>query len=200
MIRLYLETFQADELLPDRATEQMRRRAQIQGVVAVGNQLREHFRLRNLRKSGSFGQPSGYWGDVSNAVAVDSNPTLFAEISIAHPGVAMHRYGGIINAKPGKALAIPLRPENKGKWPSERFPTKGDAFVLRKKSGERAFLATREDDGALRLQYLLTKSVTMRADETVLPSTAEQRETAEAAAAVAVDRFLAREGLNYETR
>lgn len=191
MITFLIEPEEIGKLLPPEQTEAIRLRVQRQATVGVGVLLRDHFRRRNQEKSGKWGAPSGYWGDVASDVAVEPDATLGGSIRIAHPGVSLHYYGGIVLAKPGKSLAIPLRPENKGKWPSERFPTKGDAFVLRKKSGERAFLATRGEDGALRLQYLLVKSVRMKADRSVLPSKADQNIAAGEAAAAALERFTA---------
>ena len=189
MITFVISPEQLGQLLPPEQTEAIRLRVQKQATVGVGVLLRDHFRRRNQEKSGKWGAPSGYWGDVSQDVAVDSDNAAGGSLRIAHPGVALHYYGGIVLAKPGKSLAIPLRPENKGKWPSERFPTKGDAFVLRRKASGKAFLATREDDGALRLQYLLVKSVRMRADPSVFPSLSEQNTAAAEGAAAALERF-----------
>ena len=119
---------------------------------------------------------------------MDSDNAAGGSLRIAHPGVALHYYGGIVLAKPGKSLAIPLRPENKGKWPSERFPTKGDAFVLRRKASGKAFWRRGKMTEPLRLQYLLVKSVRMRADPSVFPSPEQNTAAAEGAAA-ALERF-----------
>ena len=189
MITFLIESEQMGKLLPPEQTEAIRQRVQKQATVSVGVLLSDHFRKRNLDRSGKWGAPSGYWGDVSQDVAVDSDNAAGGSLRIAHPGVALHYYGGIVLAKPGKAIAIPLRPENKGKWPSERFPTKGDAFILRRKASGKAFLATREDDGALRLQYLLVKSFRMKADPSVLPSESEQNTAAYDGATAALERF-----------
>jgi len=108
---------------------------------------------------------SNYWSKAAEATTHESDAAS-ARVIIHHPGVGWHRYGGTIFAKPGKALAIPLKAAVKGMWPSEAFPNKGDAFIYRKNG--HVFLAAREGK-ALRIFYLLLKSVSKTADSTVLP-------------------------------
>jgi hypothetical protein len=118
---------------------------------------------------------SNYWSKAAEATTHESDATS-ARVIIRHPGVGWHRYGGTIRAKPGKALAIPLQSAVKGMWPSEAFPNKGDAFIYRSKKGH-VFLAAREGK-ALRIFYLLLKSVSKSADSTVLPDSATIASTA----------------------
>ena len=117
-------------------------------------------------------------------------------VVVRKEGVAWHRYGGTISAKPGKALAIPQRDEVYGVWPSEQFPNRGDAFVWRRNG--KAFLVARKDKGVksgnrtLRILYLLLKSVSKGADTTVLPPSGDMQQTAAGAVAALVRRALAR--------
>lgn len=113
---------------------------------------------------------SNYWSNAAEATSGESDADS-ARIVIRHPGVGWHRFGGTIYAKPGKAMAIPLRDAVAGMWPSEFFQGHpGAAFVWRK--GGHAFLAMR-DGAALRILYLLVKSVSKSEDPSVLPSPAE---------------------------
>ena len=133
-------------------------------AASVSKLVRSWLLARNGRSS-----TSNYWSRAAEATTHESDASS-ARVIIRHPGVGWHRYGGTINAKPGKALAIPLKAAVKGIWPSEKFPNKGDAFIYRKNG--KAFLAAREG-GALRIFYLLVKSVSKTADRSVLPDETE---------------------------
>lgn len=141
-------------------------------AFSVANLVRNHLLSRNAKSS-----RSNYWSNAAEATTSEADSDS-ARVTIRHPGIAWHRFGGTITAKPGKALAIPLRDTEAGVWPSERFPNKGDAFVWRK--GGKAFLATR-DGKALRILYILLKSVSKSADPSVLPTDAQIRDDASAA-------------------
>jgi hypothetical protein len=134
--------------------------------------VRNHLLARN-----SLSVRSNYWSQAAEATTSEFDASS-ATVRIRHPGIAWHRFGGTITARPGKALAIPLRDTEAGVWPSERFPNKGDAFVWRK--GGKAFLATR-DGNALRILYILLKSVSKTADPSVLPTDDQIRDNASAA-------------------
>lgn len=155
--------------------------------LAAASFLSDHFRARNSAKAGSWGAPSNYWAAVSEAVVPGEPADGQAAVTIKHPGVAWHLFGGTIHAKPGKALAIPMRPENKGVWPSEKFRTRGEAFVWSAKSkgeadGERGAFLARTVNGKLQLEYRLLKKVSKLPDSTVLPAEGELSEVCAAAA------------------
>ena len=153
---------------------------------AVAVQVRSWFIARNDAKSKHTS--SQYWAQAAEAVSAEADADS-GRVVVRHPGTAWHRYGGTISAKPGKALAIPLRDEVYGVWPSEFFKSRDDAFVWRSPKGQ-AFLVAAKDKGVksgkrtLRILYLLLKSVSKGADTTVLPSEAEQVEAASAAVRV----------------
>ena len=135
--------------------------------------IRGHLLARNGRSV-----RSNYWGKAAEAVYQEADATS-GRVIIRHPGIAWHRHGGTIKAKPGKALAIPLRDSVHGMRAKERFPNKGDAFVWRHKN--RAYLAARVGK-AMRIFYVLLKSVSKGPDASVLPS--DQSLSAAANAAV----------------
>ena len=152
-----------------------------QAGVAVAALVRAHLRDRNSAvKRESGWEPSNYWAMAAESV-YSTEDTDGATVHIPWAGVAWHRYGGEIKPRNAKALAIPLRPENKGVYPSKKFPNKGDAFVWRgknaKSGNDAAFLATSEN-GELTLHYILLKAVSKDPDPTVLPSDSDILSTA----------------------
>ncbi len=155
-------------------------------AAAVGKQVRAWLIARNSARSKHA--TSNYWSHAAEATSAESDARS-GRVLIRHPGVYWHRYGGTIAAKPGKAMAIPLRDSVYGVCPSERFPNRGNAFIWRRKG--KAFLAAR-DGNALRLFYLLVKSVSKAADPTVLPPDSAMAATARAAMYQLVRLALAR--------
>lgn len=150
---------------------------------AVGKLLRGWFLRRNGRSP-----TSNYWSEAAESVYSESDAAS-GRVIVPKEGVAWHRYGGTIRAKPGKALAIPLKAAVKGMRPSERFPSKGDAFIYRRRG--KAFLAAREGK-TLRIFYLLVKSVSKSADRSVLPDEASIHNTASASIRALIRLQLAR--------
>ena len=146
-------------------------------AASVSKLLRAWFITRNSRSS-----RSNYWSHAGESVRHESDATS-GTVTVGQPGVGWHRYGGTIRAKPGKALAIPLRAALKGINPSEKFTKKDDAFIWRRHG--KAFLASREGN-TLRIHYILLKSVSKRADPTVLPADA----TIGATAATSIRRLI----------
>jgi hypothetical protein len=146
------------------------------GVVA--SLVSNWFISRNTRSI-----TSNYWSKAAGSTTHESDATS-ARVIIHKEGVGWHRYGGTIRAKPGKALAIPLKAAVKSMKASEKFPNKGDAFIYRRNG--KAFLAAREGN-ALRIFYLLLKSVSKSADPTVLPDSSLIASTA----ASSIRSFLA---------
>lgn len=138
---------------------------------AVAGQVRSWFIARNAAKSKHTG--SQYWAQAAEAISAEADADS-GRVVVRKEGVAWHRYGGTISAKPGKALAIPLRDEVYGVRPSEQFPSRADAFVWHSPKGK-AFLVARQDKGVksgkrtLRILYLLLKAVSKGPDPTVLP-------------------------------
>ena len=149
---------------------------------AVAVQVRAWLAARNRARSRHV--ESQYWAHAAESVSARGLPDA-ALVVIRHPGVAWHLHGGTIRARPGKALAIPLRDAVYGMRPSELFTSRADAFVYRRRG--RAYLAARPDKGVkagnrtLRILYLLLKSVSKPADPSVLPPRDAMAATASAA-------------------
>jgi len=156
-----------------RGTLQARKAIHNAAATAASVLIRRHLLSRNSRSG-----RSNYWSSAMEATTAESDLES-ARVIIRHPGIAWHRWGGTINAKPGKALAIPLRDELHGINAKEYLTGKTGAFVYRSKN-HKAFLAIR-DGKALRILYLLLKSVSKSEDPSVLPADAEISATASAA-------------------
>ncbi len=85
-----------------------------------------------------------------------------------HYGIALRYYGGTIRAKNAGALTIPVKGSvAEGRRASEF----SDLFVAGKASGDyRGFLARLDASGNLEPLFWLRKSVTQKADPSVLPT------------------------------
>ena len=152
---------------------------------AVLNLCKAHLIRKNLTGSHEF------WGEAAESVRTDFTG-VSAKVVIPRQGMHWQRYGGTHTAKPGHAIAINLRDEDDGVWPSEKFGRKGadpDVFVYRRPSSDKAFLARREG-GALRLYYILLKSVSKGPDASVLPSSASTAAAAQKASASYMRRAI----------
>ena len=183
-ISVTIDARAAIELLAaTRGVLEARRAVHDAAANAVAGQVRSWFITRNAAKSKHT--ESQYWAQAAEAVSAEADADS-GRVVVRHPGTAWHRYGGTISAKPGKALAIPLRDEVYGQNPSEFFKSRDDAFVWRSPRGQ-AFLVAKQDKGVksgnrtLRILYLLLKSVSKGEDTTVLPGETEQVEAASAA-------------------
>jgi hypothetical protein len=164
-MKITVDTSAADALLANaRAAALNKADLHKTAASSVSKLLRGWFIARNSRS-----QTSNYWSEAGESVYHEADATS-GRVVVPKQGVAWHRYGGVIRAKPGKALAIPLKASVKGMRASDKFPSKKDAFVYRK--GGKAFLAAREGN-SLRIFYLLVKSVSKAADTSVLPPDAQ---------------------------
>lgn len=144
-----------------------RRRMLALASRAVLRLVKDHFADRERGSPNKKGFPrTHFWrreGHDKSAV-VSLTPDQ-AVIGIGSPAIGMRYTGGTIRPGPGKRfLAIPLTAEAYGRRPSERHIP--GLFVRRVLS--RAFLATR-DGAALRVHYLLVRSVVQPADPDTLP-------------------------------
>lgn len=183
IITVNIDAQQAIETLSAaRGVMEARRAVHDVAATAVAGQVRSWFISRNSQKSKHT--RSQYWAQAAEAISAEADADA-GRVVVRHPGTAWHRYGGTIHAKPGKALAIPLRDEVYGVWPSEFFERRKDAFVWRSPRGQ-AFLVAAKGGGAkrgnrtLRILYLLLKSVSKLEDPTVLPPVPEMEATAAA--------------------
>jgi hypothetical protein len=137
----------------------------------AANVMRNHWIARNLSVQRKPGWPvSNYWTQVAESVSTTANSTE-GTVRVRHPGVYYHLKGGTITPRRGKYLAIPLQPENKGVWPSEKFPSRKGAFVLTSLKGNKLLVSSegKGKERKLTLHYLLVESVSKPADSSVLP-------------------------------
>ncbi|WP_221029902.1 hypothetical protein [Actomonas aquatica] len=84
---------------------------------AIATSLRKHFsKLDRERPNKLGGRRTHFWGQVRRSV---QQPALIADegvmISINHVGIAQRYFGGIIQARPGGKLTIPVHPEAHGR-------------------------------------------------------------------------------------
>lgn len=154
---------------------------------AVQNVLTAHFRAKNQAPNKRGWRKSGFWGQVRDSTQLTTTD-MSCQVVVNDPRFQQRLRGGLITAKTGSALAIPLKPEFQGVNPST-FP-KDRFFLVRSKKGRSlGLLAEKQADGSLRLCYVLKRSVTQQADPTALP----ELRVIEAAASKALGQQLARE-------
>jgi len=83
----------------------------------VATRLRKHFsELDSKRANRLGGKRTHFYGEVRKSV---QNPLVEAPdgvmVAINHVGIAQRYFGGVIEAKPGSKLTIPVHPEAHGK-------------------------------------------------------------------------------------
>ena len=128
--------------------------------------------------------PRNFYARASSAVSAESNVAGIT-ISIRHQGIAQRFFGGTINAKPGKALAIPARSEAVGRspltfgpgelrmvWPKGRqtgwLEQVGNILTGKGRHDRRDIKSTA--GAAKTILYWLVRSVTQNPDPTVIPT------------------------------
>lgn len=155
---------------------------------AYAGLLQDHFRARNTRPNVKGFPRTNFWSDVAKRTGFASADAESATVVIADPRFALRLFGGVVRPRAAGALALPLAPEAAGRSPRE-FP---GLFLLRSRILGRAFLATRESSGALRLLYLLTPSATHTPDPLALPPEGATAESLVSTAESFLRRNLAR--------
>lgn len=135
----------------------------------VSNLIYSHLLEKNAKTKTREGwTKSNYYAEAAQSVSSDVAGAGQAVVRIVKEGVALHYFGGVIRPTKAKALAIPLRPEVAEVWPSEYT---GKIFKVKKTNG-RALLAIKEGK-SIKVLWLLTKSVSIKADRTILPEKEE---------------------------
>lgn len=158
--------------LPELPEKEMMMEAAARGLA---NLIRDHLFERNEASKARPGWPkSNYYADAAQSVSSTVAEGGAAVVSISKEGMALHYYGGIVKPKKAKALAIPLRPEVAGIWPSE-YAGIGKVLFKIKKTGGKAVLAARDENTGkgFRVLWLLMKSVEVKGDEKILPKRSE---------------------------
>ena len=125
--------------------------------------VRENFKKLDQQRHG--GGRHHYYGQAARSTtwAVRGSDMF---VIVDHVGIAQRYFGGTIRAKPGKALTIPVRGSDaEGRRASDFH----DLFVATSKNGKTGFLARLDAAGQMEPLYWLRKSVTQKADPSVLP-------------------------------
>lgn len=141
----------------------------LMGVLAktVENDLREWFRLKNLRPNKRGWPKQGFWNRIRNATAVKSFDARTGTVAIADPAIFAHTTPGgfVIKPKEAKQLAIPVDPMAAGV-----MPRSGLFQGLFKPKGK-SWLAIKDNSRAsgIRILYALKNQVIIPYDTEALP-------------------------------
>ncbi len=188
---------QIQNLATPRLEELRRQTTRPKGMLTVAgrrvsNVLREHFHMRNSEGNRRGWQVrSNFWSKVVAAATHFEGATdTEATVRIASYEFLHKLQGGVIRAKSGRMLAIPLTATAKKAGSPREWGDKkrGEIFVLKSKEENKAFLARKKGENAIELLYLLIASVNQEADPRALPP----KGTLEAAAEDEAGKFLER--------
>lgn len=170
------------------------RRPLLMAVVgAVKKSHRAHFRARQAedsRRKRKGWAPKYFWSgsrgqSVEEKTNVGEVTNDSATLIISSPEFSQKLRGGTIRPKRGKHLAIPLRAEayaagSPREWDAQTMRSELRLVPIRSKRGTLFLAQVGVDDFSgplgsrgLRLQYLLVRSVTQKADPRALPPPAE---------------------------
>jgi hypothetical protein len=136
------------------------------------NELKDHFRRRNLTPNKLGGRRTNFWRQVADSV---NSPVPEGRsrirISITHPAFAQKVFGGTITPKRANALTIPVAPEAHGRTVAVFQQETGiQLFLLRKKGGGLSnLLAGLIAAKQVKVFYVLVKSVDQAPDPDALP-------------------------------
>lgn len=157
-----------------KALAEMERKQPIHQAMAEGAAalVQRHFAGLAVTNRNRFGVRGGFWQRMlagTKGLATDT----YAYVQMPRP-VALRYFGGTVNPVRTKYLAIPARAEAHNKSPRDfndlRFvPTKGrgkGGMLVRREQSRRG---TKQRSGGEAL-YFLVRSVTVRRDESVLPT------------------------------
>lgn len=141
----------------------------------VGVRLRRHFRMKNRTEPNRLSERrTHFWLQVAQSVnqPVMENPTTVS-VTISDPRFAQKLLGGTIRAKNAGALTIPVEERAYGRSARTFEAETGlKLFLVRtgKSDFQNAVLAVHEHGQAgFTVEYILTKSVTQKADTDALP-------------------------------
>jgi hypothetical protein len=171
-IRFNEEGFVADF---DRVAGRLKRPSGLARVLGreAGNQLKYHFREKQQREPNKLGgKRKNFWRAVAQSV---SSPTILdggtaVRIAISHPAFAQKVHGGLIRAKRGKFLTIPVSKEAYGRTAATLEQERGiRLFALGKRDGQKGVLAELSTTRGVVVHYVLRRSVDQKPDRTALP-------------------------------
>jgi hypothetical protein len=145
-------------------------------------ELRAHFDRKNAQGNAKGWYRSNFWNRVvERATAFQSATGTEAVVSIASREFVHKVTGGVVRAKSGRMLAIPLRSQAKEAGSPKEWSTPGDGQLVFIKTRRGAFLfrnlgfrgGGRIKGQQLEVWYKLVASVRHLADPTALPPRAD---------------------------
>jgi len=125
--------------------------------------VRQNFAKLDQERHG--GGSHHYYGQAARSTTWDVRGNDMFVI-VDHVGIRQRYFGGTIRAKAGHALTIPVQGSDAEGRRASEF---NDIFVVSREGGKTGFLARLDAAGQLEPLYWLRKSVTQKADPTVLP-------------------------------
>jgi len=161
---------------------------------AVATLLRRHFtKLDKQRANKLGGKRTHFYGQARRSV---QQPELVAgdgvKVAINHVGIAQRFFGGLIRARPGSKLTIPVHPAAYGKRAREFSDL--DAIYFDDGDGILARPNAESPNGIGEVYYRLLSEVDQKEDPAVLPTEEEQLEAALGAGEQHVRTLIGRQG------
>ena len=203
-------TTSGDALAVIQAAEQTLQPAALRETIGLAGAdvvQRHLFRLGSERPNKLGGRSTGYYAAAGRSVnwRPDGDAVV---VSINHIGIAQRYFGGTITPKESKSITIPAVPEAHGKrareFPDLEFAVlgKSPALIRRKqtlvkfrrdkRTGLRRAFAGKERGGEV--IFWLRRSVTQKADPSVLPTDQQLLDTVLTRVAATADTALQRAG------
>jgi hypothetical protein len=139
---------------------------------AASNLFVRHFRDLSRQRHRPE-SPRNYYADAAKSTGFLVTPKA-AYVEVGQVGIGLHLRGGTVRPKRAKALTIPTR-----RAQGRRAREIQNLFVLKARSG-RTWLA-QNDNGRVRLFFLLVKKADIPRDPTVIPSDADIERVIDAA-------------------
>lgn len=170
MVTIHLESQQLRVLLQRAYT--LEREPALLAVLGreARNQLRKHYLHNHATKRNKLGgQRTGFWRQVAQSVQSPVVRGAQVSVSITHPAIRQKLEGGLIVAKRARALTIPVSAEAYGRTVSTFEHELGIKLF---RPGKMPWLAETLEDGAIKVHYVLRKSVDQDPDPDALPAKA----------------------------
>jgi len=158
---------------------------------SMAGAVRENFRKLNMLRSRPGKRGKGFYEQAHDATHYSRRGAL-GVISVNGPrGIRLRLKGGVVKAKPGKSLAIPVHDAVIGVRAREVFDELNLVAIKNPNTGKGVLIQPGDGDDFGTVFYALTRKTTHRPDPSVLPSDAELADASKEGAREAV-RYLSR--------
>ncbi|MGI8438088.1 MAG: hypothetical protein ACR2NX_14520 [Chthoniobacterales bacterium] len=140
-----------------------------------GDELRRHFQSKESIPNKLGGRKTGFWRQVANSVTASPPESgSRVRVSVTHQAFAQKVFGGIITAKRGEFLTIPVDKLSRGLSVAAFEHNTGiTLFRPRKKGGALARVLAASEGAGLHVYYALTPQVKQEPDPEALPPRAK---------------------------